>query len=64
MLANNISISCETLGDYLLAKIGVFWLPRTAYGKFGDRYLRLSYANSMENIQSGMSRIKIAIAKL
>ncbi len=41
MLENNISISCQKLADYLLPEIGVALLPRTAYGKFGDGYLRL-----------------------
>ena len=62
--ANNIFIISEKLADYLLTEAGVALLPGTAYGKFGDGYLRLSYANSMENIQSGISKIKTAIAKL
>jgi aspartate/methionine/tyrosine aminotransferase len=52
------------LADYLLAEAGVALLPGTAYGKFGDGYLRLSYANSIENIREGISRIETAIAKL
>lgn len=59
-----LSIDCEKLADYLLAEAGVALLPGTAYGKFGDGYLRLSYANSLENIRLGISRIKTAIVKL
>ena len=59
-----LPISCEKLADYLLAEAGVALLPGIAYGKFGDGYLRLSYANSIENIQLGISKIKTAIAKL
>ncbi|WP_293055856.1 hypothetical protein [Okeania sp. SIO2B3] len=35
----------------------------TAYGNFGDGYFRLSYANSIENIREGISRIKMAVEK-
>jgi aspartate/methionine/tyrosine aminotransferase len=59
-----LPISCDKLADYLLAEAGVALLPGTAYGKFGDGYLRLSYANSIENIREGISRIKMAIAQL
>ncbi|MGB3513358.1 MAG: hypothetical protein WBA93_29905 [Microcoleaceae cyanobacterium] len=57
-------ISCEKLVNYLLLEVGVVLLPRI-YGKFGDGYLRLSYANanSIENIPEGISRMKIAIEK-
>ena len=58
-----LSISCEKLADYLLSEAGVALLPGTAYGNFGDGYLRLSYANSIENIREGISRIKMAIEK-
>ena len=59
-----LPISCEKLADYLLSEAGVALLPGTAYGKFGDGYLRLSYANSIENIHIGINRIKTAIVKL
>ncbi|NER03395.1 MAG: pyridoxal phosphate-dependent aminotransferase [Okeania sp. SIO3C4] len=58
-----LSISCEKLADYLLSEAGVALLPGTAYGKFGDGYLRLSYANSIENIREGIRRMKIAVEK-
>ncbi|GGA33160.1 pyridoxal phosphate-dependent aminotransferase [Okeania sp. KiyG1] len=58
-----LSISCEKLADYLLSEAGVALLPGTAYGNFGDGYLRLSYANSIENIREGIRRIKMAIEK-
>ena len=59
-----LPISSNKLADYLLAAAGVALLPGTAYGKFGDGYLRLSYANSIENIREGISRIETAIAQL
>ena len=59
-----LPLSCEALADYLMDEVGVALLPGTAFGKFGDGYLRLSYANSLENIEDALHRIKTAIAKL
>ncbi|MCG9126945.1 pyridoxal phosphate-dependent aminotransferase [Candidatus Poribacteria bacterium] len=60
----NLSLSCEDLADYLMDEAGVALLPGTAFGKFGDGYLRLSYANSLENINDALQRIESAISKL
>ena len=59
-----IPLSCEALADYLLEEAGVALLAGTAFGKFGDGYLRISYANSLENIQEALERIQIAVSKL
>ena len=59
-----IPLSCEALADYLLEEAGVALLAGTAFGKFGDGYLRISYANSLENIQEALERIEVAVSKL
>lgn len=59
-----LPLSCGTLADYLLEEAGVALLPGSAFGKFGEGYLRLSYANSMENICEALNRIQTAVAKL
>lgn len=59
-----LSLSCEALADYLMDEVGVALLPGTAFGKYGDGYLRLSYANSLDNINDALSRIGTALAKL
>lgn len=59
-----LPLSCEALADYLLAEAGVAVLSGSAFGKFGEGYLRLSYANSMENLCVALDRIQTAIAKL
>jgi len=59
-----IPLSCEALADYLLEEAGVALLAGTAFGKFGDGYLRISYANSLENIQEALERIQVAVTKL
>ncbi len=59
-----LPLSCEALADYLMDEVGVALLPGTAFGKYGDGYLRLSYANSLDNINDALNRINTAIAKL
>lgn len=59
-----LPLSCEDLADYLMDEVGVALLPGTAFGKYGDGYLRLSYANSLENIKDALNRIGTAVAKL
>jgi aspartate aminotransferase len=43
--------------DRLLATHGVAALAGTCFGKGGDGYIRLSYANSMSNLQAACDRI-------
>ncbi len=54
----------KQLAERLLNEAGVAVLSGTAFGKYGDGYLRLSYANSVENIQTGLERIAKTIASL
>ncbi|MBV9388667.1 MAG: pyridoxal phosphate-dependent aminotransferase [Chroococcidiopsidaceae cyanobacterium CP_BM_ER_R8_30] len=61
---SQLPLSCEALADYLLKEAGVALLAGTAFGEFGDGYLRLSYANSLENIEEALERIQAAVAKL
>lgn len=52
------------LADYLLNEAGVACLSGTAFGKYGEGYLRFSYANSLENIDEALRRIEKAVSKL
>jgi aspartate aminotransferase len=56
-------MDCRKLGDHLLYNAGVAVLPGTSFGKFGEGYLRLSFANSIENIKKAMERIAKALEK-
>jgi aspartate aminotransferase len=51
-------LECEELASRLLEEKGVALLAGTAFGKYGKGYLRLSYANSIENINKGLVRMK------
>ncbi len=46
------------LADRLLHDAGVACLSGTAFGEHGDGYLRLSYANSYENLMEAVERIR------
>lgn len=59
-----IPLSCQALADYLMEEAGVAVLAGTAFGQYGDGYLRLSYANSLENIHEALQRIETAVRKL
>ena len=51
----------KELADKLLNEAGVATLSGTSFGKFGEGYLRFSYANSVENIKHAIEKIKQAI---
>ena len=54
----------RTLNDLLLNEAGVAALPGTAFGRFGEGFLRFSYANSVENIKTALESIKQTLAKV
>ena len=47
----------DWLAEHLLEEAGVALLPGTAFGKNGEGYLRLCFANSLENIQAALPRL-------
>jgi len=49
--------SSQEAADWILDQAGVAVLPGSAFGKYGEGYLRLSYANSLGNIQKALERI-------
>ncbi len=59
-----IKMSTQELEHYLLNEAGVAILSGTAFGKYGDGYLRFSYANSIENIGKALEKMKDALEKI
>ena len=57
-------LSSTELANLILEKAGVALLPGTSFGKYGEGYLRISYANSLENIYKGLEKIQSAIKEL
>jgi aspartate/methionine/tyrosine aminotransferase len=51
-------VPSRDLANMLLNDAGVACLSGTAFGSYGDGYLRFSYANSLENIQEALNRIR------
>jgi aspartate aminotransferase len=51
-------LSSRDLANMLLNDAGVACLSGTAFGSYGDGYLRFSYANSLENIEEALKRIR------
>jgi aspartate aminotransferase len=50
--------SSKKLADALLEEAGVACLSGTAFGAFGEGYLRFSVANSLENLNKALDRIQ------
>ena len=48
-------LRARELADRLLSEAGVAVLAGTAFGEYGEGYLRLSYANSLENIEEALA---------
>lgn len=55
--------SSRELAEALLTQAGVACLAGTAFGKWGEGYLRFSYANSVENIQKALAQIEDWVRK-
>ena len=66
-----IFVNCKSLGmtsaqlaDYLLEHAGVALVPGDVFGPGGEGYLRMSFANSYENIVEGCAKLKQAVEQL
>jgi aspartate/methionine/tyrosine aminotransferase len=59
-----LGVNGKSFADLLLEKFGVAALSGTAFGKYGDGYLRFSYANSVENIKRALDRVEQAVKSL
>jgi aspartate aminotransferase len=51
----------KELETFLLENAGVAGLSGTSFGKYGEGYLRFSYANSQENIKKALDKIRRAL---
>jgi len=60
----SFKMESKKLSDFILQKAGVAVLSGTAFGVHGEGYLRLSFANSVENIEKAVKRISEALKEL
>ncbi len=51
-------LSSRELAEGLLEEAGVACLSGTAFGEYGEGYLRFSYANSYQNLMEALERIR------
>ena len=51
-------MTSQECADHLLYNAGVAALPGTAFGPYGEGYLRFSYATTLENIDAAIKEIK------
>jgi aspartate/methionine/tyrosine aminotransferase len=58
----DLGLPAAELADRLLAEAGVACLPGTAFGAHGEGYLRLSYANTVDNLHRALARIQRVVA--
>lgn len=56
-------LPAKQLADDLLLEAGVACLAGTAFGEYGEGYLRFSYANSLENLLEAVERIRKFLTK-
>ena len=59
-----VGMDSRKLPDFLLNKAGVATLSGTAFGEYGLGYMRLSFANSIPNIEKALQRIEGALKTL
>jgi len=57
-------LSSEKFANRLLNEAGVAALPGTSFGKYGEGYLRFSFASSLSNIESALERIGDFVANM
>ncbi len=60
----DVPIAAEELADRLLEEAGVAVLAGTAFGQVGRDNLRLSYANSPENLERALERMRALLETL
>lgn len=55
-------LTSKEFAEVMLEQAGVACLAGTAFGQYGEGYVRFSYANSVENIHDALGRIKKTLA--
>jgi aspartate/methionine/tyrosine aminotransferase len=56
--------SSAEMADFILEKANVAVLPGSSFGEYGEGYLRLTYSNSIENINKAIEQIANAVKDL
>ena len=59
-----LGIDAASFADYLLDSAKIALVPGDVFGSGGEGYIRMSFANSYENIVEGCRRLKSAVEQL
>ena len=60
----SLNMKSADLSAWLLENAGIALVPGDVFGPGGEGYLRMSFANSYENVVEGCRRLKDAVAQL
>ncbi|HLG11679.1 MAG TPA: aminotransferase class I/II-fold pyridoxal phosphate-dependent enzyme, partial [Dehalococcoidia bacterium] len=56
-------LASHEMQDRLLEEAGVATIAGTSFGAYGEGYLRFSYANTVENIETALARMRALLAR-
>jgi len=59
-----LGVSSERFVDYVYEKAKVVTVPGTAFGKYGEGYVRVSYATAYDQLVEAMNRIERVLKEL
>ena len=59
-----LGVSCQKVAEHLLEDAYIATVPGSAFGRYGEGYIRLAYSNSYENIEEAMDRMEASLARL
>ena len=59
-----LGMSSDDVSELFLKKIKVITVPGTEFGKYGEGYLRLSYATAYEKLEEAINRMEKVISNL
>jgi aspartate aminotransferase len=61
---SGVPLDSDELADRLLQEAGVAVLAGSAFGRYGTEHLRISYANSRENLALALERMRVFLESL
>ncbi|HSJ49667.1 MAG TPA: pyridoxal phosphate-dependent aminotransferase [Actinomycetota bacterium] len=59
-----LGVPSKRVEEHVLQQAGVAALSGTAFGRYGEGYLRFSYANSIQNIRDALEAIEASLPEL
>jgi len=60
----SFGMTSEEMARYILEEAKAAVVPGNVFGAYGEGYIRISYANSYENLEKAMTQIQRALKKL